>query len=194
MAPAKLLHVAVPMLSLIGCATEYAPPPASVPAASLTLSTTSYGTVSIVGASAATCPSPVMSALAGFSFTLTGASLAESTKRSSPVRLVPAEKPYHLTATIVGTTCTPSASFTPRVAGDYEAVLHATNNARRLQIYRRATPGRPARLRSLSRALGPMPSSRNSAHRTAMRGSRMKNVLPAALALILVQVAPDTTA
>ena len=87
MAQSHLLQVAVPVLLLMGCATEYAPPPAGVPTASLTLSTTSYGTVSIVGASATTCPSPVKSTLAGLSFALTGASLAESTKRSSPVRV-----------------------------------------------------------------------------------------------------------
>ena len=143
MAQSKLLHGAVLALFLIGCATEYSPPPAGVPTANLTLSTTSYGNVSIVGASATTCPSPVKSTLAGFSFTLTGASLAESTKRSSPVRLVPAEKPYHLTATIAGTTCTVSASFTPRAGGEYEAVLHATNNVCGLRIYRRAIPGMP---------------------------------------------------
>ena len=155
MAQLHLPYVAVPMLLLMSCATEYAPPPTGVPAASL--STTSYGTVSIVGASGSTCPSPVKSNLAGFSFTLTGASLAESAKRSSPVRLVPAEQPYHLTATIAGTTCSPSASFTPRAAGEYEAVLHATNNVCWLQIYRRASPGAP------TSPLEPEPSARPNA-------------------------------
>ena len=157
MARSHWLLLAIPVLMLMGCATEYAPPPAGVPTANLTLSTTSYGSVSIVGASAATCPSPAKTTLAGFSFTLAGASLAESARRTSPVRVVPAEKPYHVSATIAGTTCTLSASFMPKAAGEYEAVLHATNNVCRLQIYRRAAPG------TATSPMEPEPSARPNA-------------------------------
>lgn len=116
------------------CAVEYKPPPEGVPTTALTLSTTTYGGASFN--SIPGCPSQQMTALASLPFTLSGASLDESAKRSAPAIRVVANRPMTLVASIGGTTCNWTATFTPKSGTDYEAILHATNNTCRLVVYR----------------------------------------------------------
>ena len=116
------------------CAVDYKPPPEGVPTTALTLSTTTYGGAefsSMIG-----CPSQERTILARLPFTLSGASLDESAKRSAPAIPVVANKPMTLVAAIAGTTCNWTAAFTPKSGTDYEAILHATNNTCRLAVYR----------------------------------------------------------
>jgi hypothetical protein len=129
------------LILLSGCATEYAPPAGGGPTASLVLSTTTYGSAVFKGKSAAACPNSTPMNLAGFSFTLTGASLQESAKRISPTRLIAAGHPYYLSAEIAGTTCKLASVFVPSASVEYEAILHATNNRCGLSVYRRAAGG-----------------------------------------------------
>lgn len=116
-----------------GCAVEYKPPPEGVATAAITLSTTTYGGAEFTSISG--CPSPVRGELARFPFTLSGASMGESAKRSSPARLVAANRPLTVLASIAGTTCNWTATFTPKSGVDYEAVLHASNNRCQLSVY-----------------------------------------------------------
>ena len=116
------------------CAVDYKPPPEGVPTTSLTLSTTTYGGAEF--SSIPGCPSQERTILARLPFTLSGASLDESAKRSAPAIRVAANQPMTLVAGIAGTTCNWTATFTPKSGTDYEAILHATNNTCRLVVYR----------------------------------------------------------
>ena len=116
------------------CAVDYKPPPEGVPTTALTLSTTTYGGAEF--SSIPGCPSQQRTILGRLPFTLTGASLDESAKRSVPAIRVEANKPMTLVAAIAGTTCNWTATFTPKSGTDYEAILHATNNTCRLAVYR----------------------------------------------------------
>ncbi len=116
------------------CAVDYKPPPEGVPTTALTLSTTTYGGAEF--SSIPGCPSQQRTILARLPFTLSGASLDESAKRSAPAIRVVANQPMTLVAAIAGTTCNWTATFTPRLGTDYEAILHATNNTCRLSVYR----------------------------------------------------------
>ena len=127
--------LALPIAALASaCAVDYKPPPAGVPTTALTLPTTTYGGAefsSMVG-----CPSQERTILARLPFTLSGASLDESAKRSAPAIPVAANKPMTLVAGIAGTTCNWTAAFTPKSGTDYEAILHATNTTCKLTVYR----------------------------------------------------------
>ncbi len=116
------------------CAVDYKPPPEGVPTTALTLSTTTYGGAEF--SSIPGCPNEQKTTLARFPFTLSGASLDESAKRSSQALRVAANRPMTLVASIAGTTCNWTATFTPRTGTDYEAILHATNNTCRFVVYR----------------------------------------------------------